>query len=207
MYQDIAGIWTEQQEEAWKPIVDAVHARGGVFFCQIWHAGRASACLLSLVLACPRARWIGDFDRCQAGKLQIGIRVKYFVGTIIFIYFAILWIYDSTCHILLCHGFQIFDGLHGVWKMVISLLGHSENGAIRIFVKLGFVNLTLGLFSFTQMVLHVMNRDPFVQRFECQIYKFFEKTTRSVSTGCKPATDWFSRTAIQYLKQEYTVTK
>jgi 2,4-dienoyl-CoA reductase-like NADH-dependent reductase (Old Yellow Enzyme family) len=28
--------------EAWKPIVDAVHAKGGVFFCQIWHTGRVS---------------------------------------------------------------------------------------------------------------------------------------------------------------------
>ena len=28
--------------EAWKPVVDAVHAKGGVFFCQIWHTGRAS---------------------------------------------------------------------------------------------------------------------------------------------------------------------
>ncbi|KAJ4756537.1 12-oxophytodienoate reductase-like protein [Rhynchospora pubera] len=33
------GIWTNEQVEAWKPIVDAVHAKGGVFFCQIWHAG------------------------------------------------------------------------------------------------------------------------------------------------------------------------
>ncbi|KAJ6763527.1 12-OXOPHYTODIENOATE REDUCTASE 11-RELATED [Salix purpurea] len=36
------GIWTKEQIEAWKPIVDAVHAKGGIFFCQIWHAGRVS---------------------------------------------------------------------------------------------------------------------------------------------------------------------
>ncbi|GFQ00589.1 12-oxophytodienoate reductase 1 [Phtheirospermum japonicum] len=36
------GIWTEEQVEAWKPIVDAVHAKGAVFFCQIWHVGRVS---------------------------------------------------------------------------------------------------------------------------------------------------------------------
>ncbi|CAI0421663.1 unnamed protein product [Linum tenue] len=36
------GIWTEEQVEAWKPIVDGVHAKGGIFFCQLWHAGRAS---------------------------------------------------------------------------------------------------------------------------------------------------------------------
>ncbi|CAA7396551.1 unnamed protein product [Spirodela intermedia] len=28
--------------EAWKPIVRAVHDKGAVFFCQIWHAGRVS---------------------------------------------------------------------------------------------------------------------------------------------------------------------
>ncbi|TVU14265.1 hypothetical protein EJB05_37724 [Eragrostis curvula] len=36
------GIWTNEQIEAWRPIVDAVHAKGGIFFCQIWHIGRAS---------------------------------------------------------------------------------------------------------------------------------------------------------------------
>ncbi|XP_062225740.1 putative 12-oxophytodienoate reductase 11 [Phragmites australis] len=41
-YPDSPGIWTREQVEAWKPIVDAVHAKGGVFFCQIWHTGRAS---------------------------------------------------------------------------------------------------------------------------------------------------------------------
>jgi hypothetical protein len=30
------------QIEAWKPVVEAVHKKGGVFFCQIWHVGRAS---------------------------------------------------------------------------------------------------------------------------------------------------------------------
>ncbi|XP_034206136.1 12-oxophytodienoate reductase 2-like [Prunus dulcis] len=41
-YPDMPGLWTREQVEAWKPIVDAVHAKGGVFFCQIWHAGRVS---------------------------------------------------------------------------------------------------------------------------------------------------------------------
>ncbi|KAF5202628.1 12-oxophytodienoate reductase, partial [Thalictrum thalictroides] len=41
-YPDTPGIWTKEQVEAWKPIVDAVHAKGGIFFCQIWNAGRVS---------------------------------------------------------------------------------------------------------------------------------------------------------------------
>ena len=35
-------IWTQEQVEAWKPIVKAVHDKGGIFFCQIYHAGRTS---------------------------------------------------------------------------------------------------------------------------------------------------------------------
>lgn len=38
------GIWTKEQIEAWRPIVDAVHDKGGIFFCQLWHAGRVSSC-------------------------------------------------------------------------------------------------------------------------------------------------------------------
>ncbi|KAL5702306.1 12-oxophytodienoate reductase [Ranunculus cassubicifolius] len=41
-YPNTPGIWTKEQVEAWKPIVDAVHAKGATFFCQIWHVGRVS---------------------------------------------------------------------------------------------------------------------------------------------------------------------
>ncbi|KAJ8618676.1 hypothetical protein MRB53_014862 [Persea americana] len=41
-YPNVPGIWTKEQVEAWKPIVDAVHEKGGIFFCQIWHTGRVS---------------------------------------------------------------------------------------------------------------------------------------------------------------------
>jgi N-ethylmaleimide reductase len=35
------GIWTAEQTAAWQPIVDAVHAEGGLIFAQLWHMGRA----------------------------------------------------------------------------------------------------------------------------------------------------------------------
>ncbi|GAY67722.1 hypothetical protein CUMW_258830, partial [Citrus unshiu] len=41
-YPNTLGIWTKEQVEAWKPIVDAVHQKGGIFFCQLWHVGRVS---------------------------------------------------------------------------------------------------------------------------------------------------------------------
>ncbi|KAJ0746779.1 putative 12-oxophytodienoate reductase [Helianthus annuus] len=38
--RETPGIWSQNQVEAWKPIVDAVHEKGGIFFCQLWHVGR-----------------------------------------------------------------------------------------------------------------------------------------------------------------------
>jgi 2,4-dienoyl-CoA reductase-like NADH-dependent reductase (Old Yellow Enzyme family) len=34
------GIWSDEQMEAWKPIVAGVHEAGGRIFCQLWHMGR-----------------------------------------------------------------------------------------------------------------------------------------------------------------------
>ncbi|KAF8023430.1 hypothetical protein BT93_F0820 [Corymbia citriodora subsp. variegata] len=39
--QEILGF-TLEQVEAWKKVVDAVHSKGGVIFCQEFHAGRSS---------------------------------------------------------------------------------------------------------------------------------------------------------------------
>ncbi|KAI8531190.1 hypothetical protein RHMOL_Rhmol11G0117900 [Rhododendron molle] len=41
-YPSTPAIWTKEQVEAWKPVVDVVHAKGGIFFCQIGHVGRVS---------------------------------------------------------------------------------------------------------------------------------------------------------------------
>lgn len=41
-YPHTPGIYTDEQVEAWKPIVKAVHDKGGIFICQIWNCGRAS---------------------------------------------------------------------------------------------------------------------------------------------------------------------
>jgi N-ethylmaleimide reductase len=38
----VPGIWSEQQVGGWREVVDAVHARGGVIFLQLWHVGRVS---------------------------------------------------------------------------------------------------------------------------------------------------------------------
>lgn len=36
------GIYTDAMADGWKDVVDAVHAKNGVIFLQLWHCGRAS---------------------------------------------------------------------------------------------------------------------------------------------------------------------
>ncbi len=36
------GIYSEAQIEGWRGVVDAVHAKGGLIFLQLWHVGRVS---------------------------------------------------------------------------------------------------------------------------------------------------------------------
>lgn len=41
-YADTPGIYDEAQVEGWQRVVEAVHAKGGRIFLQIWHVGRVS---------------------------------------------------------------------------------------------------------------------------------------------------------------------
>jgi 2,4-dienoyl-CoA reductase-like NADH-dependent reductase (Old Yellow Enzyme family) len=41
-YPDTPGIWSAEQVEGWKLATKAVHERGGLIFCQLWHVGRVS---------------------------------------------------------------------------------------------------------------------------------------------------------------------
>jgi 2,4-dienoyl-CoA reductase-like NADH-dependent reductase (Old Yellow Enzyme family) len=41
-YPNTPGIWSDDQTEGWKPIVDAVHKKGGIILLQLWHVGRIS---------------------------------------------------------------------------------------------------------------------------------------------------------------------
>lgn len=38
----VPGIFLDEQAEGWKRIVDAVHAKGGYIYAQLWHSGRAN---------------------------------------------------------------------------------------------------------------------------------------------------------------------
>jgi 2,4-dienoyl-CoA reductase-like NADH-dependent reductase (Old Yellow Enzyme family) len=41
-YPGVPGLFTVNQLVAWKRVTDAVHAKGGVIYCQLWHVGRAT---------------------------------------------------------------------------------------------------------------------------------------------------------------------
>lgn len=41
-YQDTPGIYTQAQIDGWRTVTDAVHAKGGKIFLQLWHVGRVS---------------------------------------------------------------------------------------------------------------------------------------------------------------------
>ncbi|KAL2141242.1 hypothetical protein VTI28DRAFT_2655 [Corynascus sepedonium] len=41
-YPNVPGIYNAAQIEAWRRVTDAVHAKGGYIFCQLWSLGRAA---------------------------------------------------------------------------------------------------------------------------------------------------------------------
>lgn len=41
-YQDTPGIYSQAQIDGWREVTDAVHAKGGRIFLQLWHVGRVS---------------------------------------------------------------------------------------------------------------------------------------------------------------------
>ncbi|KAI8996263.1 NADH:flavin oxidoreductase/NADH oxidase [Trametes punicea] len=42
LYDQVPGIWSDEQVAAWKKVVDAVHAKGSYMFLQLWALGRAA---------------------------------------------------------------------------------------------------------------------------------------------------------------------
>ena len=41
-YPHTLGVWSDEQVDGWRRIVDGVHAAGGRIFLQLWHVGRVS---------------------------------------------------------------------------------------------------------------------------------------------------------------------
>jgi N-ethylmaleimide reductase len=66
------GIYSDEQAEAWKMVVDAVHAKGGSMFLQLWHCGRASHSSFheneGLPVAPSAVKINGDYIQAPIGK-------------------------------------------------------------------------------------------------------------------------------------------
>jgi N-ethylmaleimide reductase len=66
------GIYLDEQTEAWKQVVDAVHASGTPLFLQLWHCGRASHSSFhgnrQVPVAPSAVKLNGDPIRTPAGK-------------------------------------------------------------------------------------------------------------------------------------------
>ncbi|WIA19701.1 hypothetical protein OEZ85_005628 [Tetradesmus obliquus] len=41
-YLNVPGIHSQEQVQAWRQVTAAVHAKDGIFFCQLWHVGSVS---------------------------------------------------------------------------------------------------------------------------------------------------------------------
>jgi N-ethylmaleimide reductase len=54
-YIQTPGIYSAEQVEGWRLVTDAVHAKGGRMFCQLWHVGRISHVSLQVGGAAPVA--------------------------------------------------------------------------------------------------------------------------------------------------------
>lgn len=52
----VPGLFLEEQKAGWKKVADAVHAKGGFIYMQIWHSGRANVPQMTgTPILCPSA--------------------------------------------------------------------------------------------------------------------------------------------------------
>uniref|UniRef100_A0A251UZJ0 Putative aldolase-type TIM barrel n=1 Tax=Helianthus annuus TaxID=4232 RepID=A0A251UZJ0_HELAN len=71
---EMPGIWTKEQVEGWKPIVDAVHAKGGMFFCQLIHVGRVLDTGILFVHCC--LQWVVWFPGNAVSQTLKAVRPR-----------------------------------------------------------------------------------------------------------------------------------
>lgn len=71
------GIYSEEQAEAWKHVVNAVHSKGTPMFLQLWHCGRASHAAFhkngELPVAPSAIKIEGEYSHTPIGKLPYEI--------------------------------------------------------------------------------------------------------------------------------------
>ncbi|MHC1777060.1 MAG: alkene reductase [Lentimicrobium sp.] len=75
-YMNTPGIHSDEQAEGWKKVTEAVHARDGLIFLQLWHVGRVSHSLLQPGIVLPVSASAisgGDFITTPKGKMPMEV--------------------------------------------------------------------------------------------------------------------------------------
>jgi N-ethylmaleimide reductase len=70
-YENTPGIYNDAQQEGWRKIVKALHARGAPIFLQLWHCGRASHSSFHggrLPVSASAIKLNGDYVHTPEGK-------------------------------------------------------------------------------------------------------------------------------------------
>jgi 2,4-dienoyl-CoA reductase-like NADH-dependent reductase (Old Yellow Enzyme family) len=70
-YIDTPGLFLDSHEHAWSRVVDAVHARGGRIFLQVWHTGRIAHSFFSGVQPVGVSEVCDRVPRRQAGVVGL----------------------------------------------------------------------------------------------------------------------------------------
>jgi hypothetical protein len=81
------GIYTDEQVEAWRKVVDAVHAKGAYIYCQIWHVGRASHTCETTILTFSRTENLLVLLHSSALQYFIFYFILYYILYFILFYF------------------------------------------------------------------------------------------------------------------------
>jgi N-ethylmaleimide reductase len=75
-YNNLPGIFTNPQVEAWKKVTSAVHKKGGRIFMQLWHVGRVSHSFFQpghVLPVAPSAISAGDVITTPGGSVKMEV--------------------------------------------------------------------------------------------------------------------------------------
>jgi N-ethylmaleimide reductase len=75
-YNNLPGIFTQEQVDGWKKITHAVHKKGGRIFMQLWHVGRVSHSLFQeghVLPVAPSAISAGDVITTPEGPMKMEV--------------------------------------------------------------------------------------------------------------------------------------
>ncbi|KAF2161626.1 hypothetical protein M409DRAFT_59011 [Zasmidium cellare ATCC 36951] len=64
------GIWSEEQTQAWKRIVNRVHDRAGKIYCQLWSVGRVAHPDMPEQIASKEPVWTSSTISARGGKFR-----------------------------------------------------------------------------------------------------------------------------------------